>query len=100
MNVVARWIDPTTGQASRTYAAASVSGFLFRGNAGNPATGFNDSRGQVFDRFGSDDPGVEGFFDLAGLEIPDGTGSAQYQLSVEALDPLWSQAAGPYGPSC
>ena len=98
VNVVARRIDPATGQPSRTYAAASVSGFLFRGNAGNAATGLNDSTGQAFDRFGSDDPAVEGFFDLAGLEIPNGAGSAQYQLTVEALDPLWSQPIGPYGP--
>jgi hypothetical protein len=98
VNVIARWIDPATGQPSRTYAAASVSGFLFRGNAGNAATGFNDSTGQALDRFGSDDPAVEGFFDLAGLEIPNGAGSAQYQLTVEALDPLWSQPIGPYGP--
>ena len=55
VNVIARWIDPATGQPSRTYAAASVSGFLFRGNAGNPATGFSDSTGQAWDRFGSDD---------------------------------------------
>jgi hypothetical protein len=47
-NVVARWIDPGTGQPSRTYAAASVSGFLFRGNAGNSASGFNDSTGQPY----------------------------------------------------
>jgi hypothetical protein len=99
VNVVARWIDPATGLPSRTYGAASVSGFLFRGNAGNAATGFNDSTGQALDRFGSDDPAVEGFFDLAGLEIPNGASSAQYQLSVEALDPLWSQPVGPYGPS-
>ncbi len=98
VNVIARWIDPATGQPSRTYGAASVSGFLFRGNAGNAATGFNDSTGQALDRFGSDDPAVEGFFDLAGLEIPNGAGSAQYQLTVEALDPLWSQPIGPYGP--
>ncbi|HEX3352378.1 MAG TPA: IPT/TIG domain-containing protein [Terriglobales bacterium] len=98
VNVVARWIDPATSQPSRTYAAASVSGFLFRGNAGNPATGFNDSTGQAWDRFGSDDPDLQGFFDLAGLEIPNGANSAQYQLSVEPLDPLWSQAIGPYGP--
>lgn len=98
VNVVARWIDPATGQPSRTYAASSVSGFLFRGNVGNPATGFNDSTGQALDRFGSDDPDVEGFFDLAGLEIPNGASSAQYQLSTEALDPLWSQAVEPYGP--
>jgi len=99
VNVVARWIDPNTGQPSRTYAAAAVSGFLFRGNAGNSGSGFNDSTGRRFDRFGSDDPTVEGFFDLAGLQIPDGATSAQYQLSVEALDPSWSQAVGPYGPA-
>jgi hypothetical protein len=98
VNVVARWIDPATAQPSRTYAAASVSGFLFRGNAGNAATGFNDSTGQPLDRFGSDDPAVQGFFDLAGLEIPNGASSAQYQLSVEAVDSLWSEPLGPYGP--
>jgi hypothetical protein len=98
VNVVARWIDPATAQPSRTYGAASVSGFLYRGNAGNAATGFNDSAGQLLDRFGSEDPAVEGFFDLAGLEIPNGASSAQYQLSVEAVDPLWSQPLGPYGP--
>jgi hypothetical protein len=98
VNVVARWIDPATGQPSRTYGASSVSGFLFHGNIGNAATGFNDSTGQALNRFGSDDPAVEGFFDLSGLEIPNGASSAQYQLSVEALDPIWSEPIGPYGP--
>ena len=98
VNVVARWIDPSTGLASRSYAAASVSGFLFVGNAGNAATGYNDPTGLPFNRFGSNDPTVEGFFDLAGLQIPNGAGAAQYQLSVEAIDPLWSQAVGPYAP--
>jgi hypothetical protein len=98
VNVIARWIDPSTQLPSRTYAAASVSGFLFRGNAGNPATGFSNSSGQAWGRLGSDDPSVEGSFDLAGLEIPNGASSAQYQLSVESLDPLWSQTVGPYGP--
>src|SRR6266849_6265779 len=99
VNVVARWIDPATGQPSRQYAAAAVSGALFRGNAGNPVNGYTDIFGQRFDRFGSDDTTVEGFFDLAGLEIPDGSNSAQYQLSVEALDPNWSLGVGPYAPS-
>ena len=35
VNVVARWINPQTGQPSRRYAASSVSGFLFTGNEGN-----------------------------------------------------------------
>ena len=97
VNVVARWIDPTTGVPSRTWAAASVSGFLFRGNAGNQVTGFNDSSGQPIDRFGSDDPTLEGFFDLAGLQIPNGAATAQFELSVEATDPVWSYGMGPYG---
>ena len=88
---MARWVDPTTGLASRAYAAASISGFMFRGYAGNPVNGPNDGSGQPFDRFGSDDAAVEGTFDLAGLEIPGSGGSAQCELTVEAIDPLWSQ---------
>jgi hypothetical protein len=96
INVVARWIDPVTHQPSRRYAASSVSGFLFRGNAGNPITGFEDSIGNPLAEWGSTDPGLEGFFDLGGL-APPSTG-AQYQLSVEAIDPKWSAGVGPYSP--
>jgi len=98
VNVVARWIDPHTNQPSGAYAAASVSGFLFAGNVGTTVTGFNDSTGQPFNRYGSNDPTLEGFFDLAGLQIPNGGNSAQYQLTVEALDPFWSVTVGPYQP--
>lgn len=98
VNVVARWIDPSTGLPSRSYAAASVSGFLFTGNAGNTITGFNDGTGQLFSRYGTTDHAVEGFFELSGLQLPNGASSAQYQLSVEPLDPLWSENVGPYGP--
>jgi len=45
VNVVARWIDPSTNQASRRYAASSVSGFLFTGNQGNAITGTDDVLG-------------------------------------------------------
>jgi IPT/TIG domain len=98
VNVVARWMDPATGQPSRQYAASSVSGFLFRGNAGNTITGYDDATRRRWDRFGSDDPAVEGFFDLAGLELPNGVSSAQYEISVEAVDMQWSMDLGPYGP--
>lgn len=96
VNVVARWIDPNTGLPSHRYAASSVSGFLFTGNAGNPITGFIDWLGNPFSDWGSTSSSVEGFFDLAGLEPP-GTG-AQYQLSIEALDPKWSAGVGSYSP--
>jgi hypothetical protein len=97
VNVVARWIDPSTGLPSRRYAASSVSGFLFVGNAGNPVTGFDDALGNPYSEWGSTSSMVEGFFDLAGLQLPNG-GSAQYQLSVEALDLTWSVGVDPYAP--
>ena len=97
VNVVARWIDPGTGTPSRRYATSSVSGFLFTGNAGNPVTGPSDAAGDLFDQWGSHDQSLEGFFDLPGLQLPNG-GSAQYQLSVESLDPRWSRGVGSYWP--
>jgi len=99
VNVFARWIDPSTGLPSHKYAASSVSGFLFTGNAGNPITGLDDLLGNAYSQFGSSDQTLEGFFDLGGLPIPNGAGTAQYQLAVEALDPLWSAGVGPYNPS-
>ncbi|HSY93564.1 MAG TPA: hypothetical protein VK812_19550 [Candidatus Binatus sp.] len=99
VNVVARWIDPTTNLPSRQYAAAAVSGFLFTGNAGNPITGFDDALGNPLAEWGTNGQTLEGFFDLAGLQPPNGSsGQDQYQLSVEALDPKWSADVGPYSP--
>jgi hypothetical protein len=96
VNVVARWIDPSTNQPSHANGATSVSGFLFTGNTGNPITGLNDPLGNPYSDFGSSDTTLEGFFDLGGLPIPNGASTAQYQLSVEALDPLWSASVYPY----
>jgi hypothetical protein len=97
VNVVARWIDPGTGQPSGQYAASSVSGFMFVGNGGNSITGRVDATGNRYDRWGSQDPAFRGFFDLSGLEIPNGD-MARYQLSIEPLDPDWSQPVGPCAP--
>jgi len=52
VNVVARWINPQTGQPSRRYAVSSVSGFLFTGNKGNPITGSDDADGDPFQDWG------------------------------------------------
>ena len=97
VNVVARWIDPTTGLPSRRYVATSLSGFLFNGNEGNPITGFNDPTGDPYDTWGSNSQSTEGFFDLAGLPVPNGS-SAQFRLTVEGLDAHWSSGVGPYSP--
>jgi hypothetical protein len=52
VNIVARYIDPATGLSSHALAA-SVSGFLFHGNAGNQVTGFTGATGDRYDHWGS-----------------------------------------------
>jgi hypothetical protein len=99
VNVVARWIDPVTNLPSGQYGASSVSGFLFIGNTGNPITGLADPLGNAYSEFGSSDQTLEGFFDLGGLPVPNEASTAQYQLTIEALDPLWSAGVGPYNPA-
>ena len=47
----------------------------------------------------SSDTSLEGFFDLGQLPIPSGQTTAQYQLSVEAVDPKWSFGMEPYAPA-
>ncbi|HSS96259.1 MAG TPA: Ig-like domain-containing protein, partial [Terriglobales bacterium] len=66
--------------------------------AGNPVTGAVDSLGQFLNRFGSDDTSLEGYFELSGLEIPDGSSQASYQITLAPVDPLLSQSVGPYQP--
>jgi hypothetical protein len=98
VNVVARMIDPVTGLPSHKYTASCVSGFLFRGDAGNPITGYTDNSGEPLDRFGSNNTSVEGYFDLAGLQFPAGYSTVQYQLSVESVNSLYIDglSVGPY----
>lgn len=97
VNVVARLVDPVTGRASRRVAFSSVSGFLFRGDGGNSVTGWSNG-GHPRDRFGSSHGALAGYFDLAGLSIPAGAGTATYAITVEPVDPLYIDdlAVGPY----
>jgi len=98
VNVIARLIDGV-GNPSRQYVVTSVSGFAFHGNAGNIINGYVDANGLRYDRWGSSDPALEGFFDLGQLVIPTGQTIAQYQLTVEALDAIWNVGVEPYAPT-
>src|SRR6202158_4244998 len=98
VNVVARLIDGT-GQPSRQYIVTCASGFAFHGNAGTIIDDYVDANGLRYDRWGSNDPSLEGSFDPGQLMIPTGQTIAQYQLSVEGLDANWSLGAEPYVPT-
>jgi hypothetical protein len=97
VNVVARPLD-ANGNPLYQYTVTAVSGALFAGNHGNPVTGFTDSSGNPLAMWGSSDAALEGFFDLSGIPLPPGVTSAGYQITFEALDPLYilSDSVGPY----
>ena len=61
-------------------------------------TGYYDVLGRRLDSTGSNDDALEGYFDLAGLEIPNGYTSVTYELMVEPVNPLYadSTSVGPY----
>jgi hypothetical protein len=86
------------GAPDLRYTATAVSGVYFEGNAGNPVKGSTDTAGNAMNRFGSDDISLEGYFDLSGVPLPPGTTSSQYQLTFEALNPLYTgnSSVGPY----
>jgi hypothetical protein len=97
VNVVARPLD-ADGDPMDQYTATAVTGALFSGNHGNPVTGFIDADGNTLSLWGSNDPSLQGFFDLSGIPLPPGVSSATYQVTFEALNPLdiLSNSVGPY----
>ena len=97
VNVVARPLD-SNGNPLYQYTVTFVSGGYFNGNHGNPITGWTDSNGNLLTMWGSNDPSLQGYFDLSGIPLPPGTATANYQVTFEAIDPLYilTDSVGPY----
>jgi hypothetical protein len=97
VNVVARPLD-ATGNPLYQYTVTAVSGAYFTGNHGNPITGFTDANGNLLTMWGSNDPSLQGFFDLSGIPLPPGVTSATYQVTFESINPLYilEDSVGPY----
>ena len=97
VNVVARPLD-SNGNLLYRYAVTFVSGGYFNGKHGNPATGFTDANGSALTMWGSNDAALQGYFDLSGIPLPPGVSSADYQISFEAINPLYilTDSVGPY----
>jgi hypothetical protein len=98
VNVVARPLIPGTDTPDMRYPAATVSGQLYIGNAGNLITGIADSAGQPLNKFGTVSATDEGWYDLSGIPLPPGETQANYQLTFEAINPLYTgnESVGPY----
>jgi hypothetical protein len=97
VNVVARPLD-ANGNPLYQYTVTSVSGAYFSGNHGNPVTGWKDSTGTPLAQWGSNDPLLQGFFDLEGIPLPPGMTAADYQVTFERINPLYilEESVGPY----
>jgi hypothetical protein len=97
VNVVARPLD-ADGNPLFQYTVSFVSGAYFSGNHGNPVTGFSNASGVPFTQWGSNDPEMQGYFDLSGIPLPPGMTTANYQLTFETINPLYilENSVGPY----
>ncbi|MGA3102241.1 MAG: IPT/TIG domain-containing protein [Terracidiphilus sp.] len=97
VNVVARPLD-ANGNPLFQYTVTAVTGASFSGNHGNPVTGFSDASGNPLTMWGSNDPSLQGSFDLSGIPLAPGVTTASYQVTFEAVDPLYSleNSVGPY----
>jgi hypothetical protein len=97
VNVVARPLD-ADGNPLFQYTATAVTGASFSGNHGNPVTGFSDASGNPLAMWGSNDRSLQGSFDLSGIPLPPGATAASYQVTFEAIDPLYilENSVGPY----
>jgi hypothetical protein len=97
VNVVARPLD-SNGNPLYQYTVTAVTGVQFSGNHGSPVTGFIDSSGNALSMWGSEESSLQGFFDLSGIPLPPGVTSASYEVTFEAIDPLYilSNSVGPY----
>lgn len=97
VNVVARPLD-ANGNPLYQYTVTAVTGALFNGNHGNPVTGWDDTNGNLLTNWGSNDASLQGFFDLSGIPLPPGVTTANYQITFEAIDPLYilENSVGPY----
>lgn len=97
VNVVARPLD-RNGQPLYQYTVTAVSGAYFSGNHGNPVTGWTDAGGNPLAQWGSNDPSLQGYFDLRYMPLPPGMTAAAYQVAFERIDPLYiyANSVGPY----
>ncbi|MGH7118521.1 MAG: IPT/TIG domain-containing protein, partial [Acetobacteraceae bacterium] len=97
VNVVARPLD-SSGNPLYQYTVTFVSGAYFGGNHGNPVTGYTDSSGNRLEMWGSNDPAMQGYFDLSGIPLPPGVTRADYLITFEPIDPLYiyGDSVGPY----
>jgi hypothetical protein len=97
VNVVARPLD-ANGNPLYQYTVTFVSGSYFSGDHGNPVSAWTDTNGEQLSRWGSNNPAVQGYFDMRYMPLPPGITTASYQVTFESIDPMYiyNNSVGPY----
>ncbi|HEX8813460.1 MAG TPA: IPT/TIG domain-containing protein, partial [Terracidiphilus sp.] len=97
VNVLATPLD-ANGNPLYNYTVSAVSGEYFSGNHGSTVTGTTDANGVPLSQWGSNNPTLQGFFDLSYIPLPPGMTSASYQLTFEPVNSLYiyGNIVGPY----
>ncbi|MFT4112860.1 IPT/TIG domain-containing protein [Silvibacterium sp.] len=98
INVVLQPLNPLTGLPDLRYTATAVSGAYFTGNAGSVIAAAPVSTAYLTGTFGSNDTALEGYYEISGVPLPAGETSSGYQLTLEAVNSLYTQkeSVGPY----
>jgi len=97
VNVVARPLD-SNGNPLYQYTVTFVSGGYFSGKHGSAVTGFTDENNNPLSMWGSNQAALQGFFDLSDMPLPPGVRTANYQVTFEAVNPMYmlDSSVGPY----
>ncbi|WP_058189781.1 IPT/TIG domain-containing protein [Terracidiphilus gabretensis] len=97
VNVLATPLD-ASGNPLYNYTVSAVSGAYFSGNHGSLVTGTNATNGIPLSQYGSNDPTLQGYFDLRYIPLPPGMTSAGYLLTFEPISTLYiyGNVVGPY----
>ena len=98
VNVVARLLD-ANGTPLYQYTVTAVSGGYFNGNHGNPVSGWTDANGNLLTQWGSENPTLQGYFDLRFIPLPPRVTAANYQITFEAINPLYMLTKIPWAPT-
>jgi hypothetical protein len=100
VDVIATRLLSGTNIPDTSMVASSVSGESFRGNVGNVVDGTMDAEGNAMARFGSSAATLEGEYNIAGLEVPAGQKTVDYELTLVPVNALYTgtEAVGPETP--
>jgi hypothetical protein len=89
VNVVARPLDASGNPHVPVHGELCLR-LLFQRQPRQPVNGWKDANGNPLTMWGSNDASMQGYFDLSDMPLPPGATSANYEVTFEAVNPLYT----------